>query len=153
PLVAETAVMGQFKEFCANARFPMNEWGAFLRRLTADLLVDAKRVRSRHLEGLGSQSYGGMVRQHLKAVPSVVVLGAGQLAEEILPWIVGKTDVTVCARNLAHAKALTEQFDEIHLAHFAIDTSFAETRQTAVVIAAPIKALDVETWMKEQTTP
>jgi glutamyl-tRNA reductase len=153
PLVAETAVMGQFKEFCASARFPMNEWGAFLRRLTSDLLVDAKRVRSRHLEGLGSQSYGGMVRQHLKGVPSVVVLGAGQLAEEILPWIAGKTDVTVCARNLEHAKALTEQFEEIHLAQFTVGEPIDETRETAIVIAAPIKAVDVETWMKAQATP
>jgi glutamyl-tRNA reductase len=153
PLVAETAVMGQFKEFCATARFPMNEWGAFLRRLTSDLLVDAKRVRSRHLEGLGSQSYGGMVRQHLKGVPSVIVLGAGQLAGEILPWIVGKTDVTVCARNLEHAKALTQPFEEIHLVQFGVGKAIDETRATAVVIAAPIKAVDVETWMKAQTTP
>jgi len=153
PLVAETAVMGQFKEFCANARFPTNEWGAFLRRLTSDLLVDAKRVRSRHLEGLGSQSYGGMVRRHLKGAPSVVVLGAGQLAEEILPWIVGKTDVTVCARNLGHAKILTEQFEGIHLAAFAAGAAIEESRQTAIVIAAPIKAVAVETWMKAQATP
>lgn len=153
PLVAETAVMGQFKEFCASARFPMNEWGAFLRRLTSDLLVDAKRVRSRHLEGLGSQSYGGMVRHHLKGVPSVVVLGAGQLAEEILPWIAGKTDVTVCARNLDHAKLLTQQFEEIQLAQFVSGEAIEETRETAVVIAAPITAVDVETWMKAQTTP
>ena len=153
PLVAETAVMGQFKEFCATARFPMNEWGAFLRRLTSDLLVDAKRVRSRHLEGLGSQSYGGMVRQQLKGVPSVVVLGAGQLAEEILPWIAGKTDVTVSARNLLHANALTEHFNEIHLAQFTLTEAIDESRPTAVVIAAPIKAVDVESWMKAQTTP
>ena len=153
PLVAETAVMGQFKEFCATARFPMNEWGAFLRRLTSDLLVDAKRVRSRHLEGLGSQSYGGMVRQHLKGVPSVVVLGAGQLAEEILPWIAGKTDVTVCARNLDHAKLLTQQFAELRLAQFVINQAIEETRVTAVVIAAPIKAADVEAWMSAQATP
>ena len=153
PLVAETAVMGQFKEFCASARFPMNEWGAFLRRLTSDLLVDAKRVRSHHLEGLGSQSYGGMVRHHLKGVPSVVVLGAGQLAEEILPWVIGKTDVTVCARNLEHAKVLTEQFEEIHLAQFSVGEAIYETRETAVVIAAPIKAIDVENWMRTQATP
>jgi glutamyl-tRNA reductase len=153
PLVAETAVMGQFKEFCASARFPMNEWGAFLRRLMSDLLVDAKRVRARHLEGLGSQSYGGLVRQHLKGVPSVVVLGAGQLAEEILPWIAGKTDVTVCARNLEHAKELTQQFEEIHLEQFAVSKVIDETRETAVVVAAPIKAVDVETWMKAQATP
>jgi glutamyl-tRNA reductase len=152
PLLAETAVMGQFKEFCANARFPMNEWGAFLRRLTSDLLVDAKRVRSRHLEGLGSQSYGGMVRQHLKGVPSVVVVGAGQLAEEILPWIVGKTDVTVCARSVERAKGLTERFEEIRVAQFAVSKVIDETRETAVVIAAPIKAVNVETWMKAQTT-
>ena len=153
PLVAETAVMGQFKEFCASAPFPMNEWGAFLRRVTSELLVDAKRVRARHLEGLGSQSYGGMVRHHLKGVPSVVVLGSGQLAQEILPWIMGKTDVSVCARNLEHAKALTKQFEEIHLAQFTIRGSIEETRETALVIAAPIKAVDVETWMKSQTTP
>ncbi len=153
PLVAETAVMGQFKEFCATARFPMNEWGAFLRRLTSDLLVDAKRVRARHLEGLGSQSYGGMVRQHLKGVPSVIVFGAGQLAEEILPWIVGKNDATVCARNLEHAKVLADQFEGLHLQQFTMSAAIEEMRETAVVIAAPIKAVDVETWMKAQATP
>jgi len=153
PLVAETAVMGQFKEFCATAAFPRNEWGAFLRRLTSDLLVDAKRVRSSHLEGLGSQSYGGMVRQHLKGVPSVIVLGAGQLAEEILPWIVGKTDVTVCARNVDRAKTLTADFPQLHVAQFQLATALDETRETAVVIAAPIGASEVKQWMAAQSIP
>lgn len=153
PLVAETAVMGQYKDFCAGARFPLNEWGAFMRRLTSDLLVDAKRVRSQHLEGLGSQSYGGMVRQHLKGVPSVVVLGAGQLAEEILAWIVGKTDVTVCARNPRRANSLTEQFPQIKLTQLSMAPSLDESRETAVVIAAPISATDVKAWMALQPTP
>lgn len=153
PLVAETAVMGQFKEFCASARFPLNEWGAFLRRMTSDLLVDAKRVRSRHLEGLGSQSYGGMVRQHLKGIPSVIVLGAGQLAEEILPWIVGKTDVTVCARTPERAKSLSEEFPQIRLTQLALSVAQNEMRETAIIIAAPIKASDVEEWMLAQSTP
>jgi glutamyl-tRNA reductase len=153
PLVAETAVMGQFKEFCANARFPANDWGYFLRRMTSDLLADAKRVRCRHLEGLGSQSYGGMVRQHLKGVPSVIVLGAGQLAEEILPWILGKTDVNVCCRNLNHARALTEEYPEVRLSQFKLDAAQAEIRETAIVIAAPLKASDVEKWIELQATP
>lgn len=153
PLLAETAVMGQFKEFCATARFPLNEWGAFLRHMTADLLVDAKRVRARHLEGLGSQSYGGMVRQHLKGVPSVIVLGAGQLAEEILPWIIGKTDVTVCARNVQRAGSLTEQFPELSLARLDVAAALDENRETAVVIAAPIKAADAKQWMEAQSAP
>lgn len=153
PLVGETAVMGQFKEFCASAEFPSNEWGHFLRRMTSDLLVDAKRIRSRHLEGLGSQSYGGMVRQHLKGVQSVVVLGAGQLAEEILPWIVGKTDVTVCARSLERAKPLTERHPQIRLTDFTFAAPVYENRETAIIIAAPISASDVEKWIALQTTP
>lgn len=153
PLVAETAVMGQFKEFCASARFPANEWGHFLRRMTSDLLVDAKRVRSRHLEGLGSQSYGGLVRQHLKGVPSVVVLGAGQLAEEILPWIVGKAEVTVCARNLERAKPLTEGYPQIRLMEFTFAAPVEENRETAIIIAAPIRAIDIEKWIALQRTP
>jgi glutamyl-tRNA reductase len=153
PLVGETAVMGQFKEFCASARFPSNEWGHFLRRMTADLLVDAKRVRCRHLEGLGSQSYGGMVRQHLKGIPSVIVLGAGQLAEEILPWIVGKTDVTVCARTPERARGLLEQYSEIQLTQFTLEAAQNESRPTAIVIAAPLKASAVAEWMALQSTP
>jgi glutamyl-tRNA reductase len=153
PLVAETAVMGQFKEFCASARFPSNEWGHFLRRMTADLLVDAKRVRCRHLEGLGSQSYGGMVRQHLKGVPSVIVLGAGQLAEDVLPWIVGKSDVTVCARTPERARGLLEQYSEIRLTQFTLETAQNETRPTAIVIAAPLRASAVAEWMVLQSTP
>src|SRR5258708_3799695 len=51
PILGETAVMGQFREFCSQARFPNTPWGWFLRQFTADLLVDAKRVRHGHLQG------------------------------------------------------------------------------------------------------
>jgi len=152
PLVAETAVMGQFKEFCASARFPMNEWGAFLRRLMSDLLIDAKRVRARHLEGLGSQSYGGMVRQHLKNIPSVFVLGAGQLAQEILPWLLGKTDVTVFYRNAMRAECLLKDYPQLRLAQFT-GAAHAEKRDSAIVIAAPLSASEIENWVGLQSTP
>jgi glutamyl-tRNA reductase len=33
PIVGETAVMGQFKEFLQNAKLPNTSWGNFLRRL------------------------------------------------------------------------------------------------------------------------
>src|SRR6184192_2649261 len=57
PIVGETAVMGQFKEFLLNAKFPKTSWGNFLRQLTTNLMIDAKRVRHNHLQGIGSQSY------------------------------------------------------------------------------------------------
>lgn len=153
PLVGETAVMGQFREFCAQAKFPATEWGWFLRKLTSDLLVDAKRVRYRHLEGLGTQSYGGMVRQHLRNIPSVFVLGAGQLAREILPWLMGKTDVTVFYRNAMRAESLVNEYPQLRLAQFTTPTVHVENRETAIVIAAPLSAHEIESWIHLQSTP
>jgi glutamyl-tRNA reductase len=152
PLIGETAVMGQFREFCAHAKFPASEWGWFLRKLTSDVLVDAKRVRYRHLEGLGSQSYGGMVRQHLKNISSVFVLGAGQLAQEILPWLMGKTDVTVFYRNAMRAECLLKDYPQLRLAQFT-EAAHAENRESAIVIAAPLSAKEIESWVRSQSTP
>src|SRR5205085_5331838 len=62
PIVGETAVMGQFKDFLLDAKFPRTSWGNFLRQLVTNLMIDAKRVRARHMQGIGSQSYGSLVR-------------------------------------------------------------------------------------------
>src|SRR5438128_12182020 len=74
PIVGETAVMGQFKEFLLSAKFPKNHWGSFLRQLTTNLMIDAKRIRYNHLQGIGSRSYGSLVRQQVKGMPAVAVL-------------------------------------------------------------------------------
>jgi len=153
PLVGETAVLGQFKEFCAMAKFPQSDWGHFLRQVTCDLLVDAKRVRHGHLEGLGSQSYGGLVRQYLKGVPSVFVLGAGQLAQEILPWLTGKTDVAVFYRKTGRAEDLSRQYPQLRLHQLTAADAHADERETAIVIVAPLAADQIEKWIALQTTP
>src|SRR5215471_12267924 len=119
PIVGETAVMGQFKEFLLNAKFPNSSWGNFLRQLATNLMIDAKRVRTRHLQGLGSQSYGSLVRQYVKGMPTVAVLGSGKLAREILPWLIGKTTVRVFCRNVERAQHLREEFPEIELVAYA----------------------------------
>src|SRR5713101_8350349 len=119
PLVGETAVLGQFREFVAQAKFPNTSWGNFLRQLISNLLVDAKRVRHEHLQGLGSQSYGSMVRQHVKGLTSVALLGGGQLAREILPWLIGKTNVRLFYRNWPHAQELLADYPEIQLDQFS----------------------------------
>lgn len=152
PLVGETAVMGQFREFCATTRFPPSAWGWFLRHFTADLLVDAKRVRSRHLEGLGTQSYGGLVRRHLKSAPSVFVLGAGQLAQEILPWLIGKTEVTLFYRDAVRAARLRETYPQVRFSQFHPGGAQTENCEAVIVIAAPLKAREIEQWVQPQPT-
>src|SRR5438309_5682676 len=147
PLVGETAVMGQFREFCAHARFPNTPWGWFLRQFTSNLLVDAKRVRHDHLQGIGSQSYGSLVRQHVKGMPMVALLGGGQLAREILPWLIGKTEVRLFYRNQLRAKELTNDYPRTRLDQFSMGDAGWQLQETGLVIAAPLKAAEVEEWV------
>ncbi len=151
PLVGETAVLGQFREFVAQAKLPNTAWGNFLRQLISNLLVDAKRVRHEHLQGLGSQTYGSMVRQHVKGLPTVALLGGGQLAKEILPWLIGKTKVRTFYRNQARAQELLSEYPEIQLDQFVpVDAGWNEDA-TGLVIAAPLKAVEVERWVEKQS--
>jgi glutamyl-tRNA reductase len=151
PLVGETAVLGQFREFVGHAKLPGTLWGNFLRQLIANLLVDARGVRHEHLQGLGSQSYGSLVRQHLKGVPSVALLGGGQLAREILPWLIGKTRVRLFYRNYPHAQELLADYPDIRLDQFSPADAGWELEETGLVIAAPLKAVEVERWVRAQS--
>ena len=151
PIVGETAVMGQFKEFLLNAKFPKTSWGNFLRQLATNLMIDAKRVRHNHLQGIGSQSYGSLVRQHVKGLPTVAVLGSGKLAREILPWLIGKTKVRVFYRNWQHAKDLLQEYPEIELVQYSDGDNGWEQGEAGLVIAAPLNADQVARWAQVQS--
>lgn len=151
PIVGETAVMGQFKEFLLHAKFPRTPWGTFLRDLSTNLLIDAKRIRHAHLQGLGSQSYGSLVRQNVKGMPAVAVLGAGKLAREILPWLIGKTKVRVFCRNLQKAADLLKEYPEIELLQYSAGDAGWRENEAALVIAAPLKAEQVAAWANLQS--
>ena len=151
PIVGETAVMGQFKEFLLNAKFPKTSWGNFLRQLATNLMIDAKRVRHNHLQGIGSQSYGSLVRQHVKGLPTVAVLGSGKLAREILPWLIGKTKVRVFYRNWQHAKDLPQEYPEIELVQYSNGDNGWEQGEAGLVIAASLNADQVARWSQAQS--
>ena len=147
PLLGENAVMGQFRKFRASSQFPNTEWGRFLRTLTTDLLVDARLVRHHHLEGLGSQSYGSLIRRTLKGHSSVAVLGAGSLAREILPWL---TDVRVFYRNLHHASDLQDKHPHMQLEQFRMADAGWNGNSSSLVIAAPLDAAEISKWLAVQ---
>lgn len=148
PLLGENAVLGQFRKFRAAAEFPNTAWGRFLRRLTTDLLVDARLVRHDHLQGLGSQSYGSLIRRYLKGGSSVTVLGAGSLAREILPWL---TDVRVFYRNLHHASDLQDKHPHMQLEQFRMADAGWHGNTASLVIAAPLDAVEINQWLALQS--
>lgn len=94
----ETEVLGQFKAFCRQhpELEPVGSW----------LLEDAKAIRSCHLTGIGSQSYGSVVRRWCGEQHPVLVLGRGQLAQKLQPWIpearqIGARDLEACKTAVA----------------------------------------------------
>src|SRR5205814_10496014 len=122
------------------------------RQLATNLMIDAKRVRHDHLQGIGSQSYGSLVRQHVKGLPAVAVLGSGKLAREILPWLIGKTKVRVFYRSWHHAKDILQEYPEIELVQYVDGDNGWEQAEAGLVIAAPLKADEVARWSQRQST-
>jgi glutamyl-tRNA reductase len=99
-------------------------------------------VRSKFLKGLGSQSYGSALRKQLESTGEVAILGAGQLVEEILPWIsgVGRT-IRVFCRNPEKASLRLAKFPDLEIANFnQISPFLGNAGSRAVVVAAPIPA-------------
>ena len=139
PLLGETEVMGQFREFIEKSSA-----GAELRRVLQQVLVDAKAVRSKHLTDLGSQSYGSLSRKHLKRWNSTLILGSGQLAREILPWIMKKSQVRVVARNPEKARDLSQTFPNVSVESYSSHGELLET----LVVAAPLTNAEIRTWLE-----
>jgi glutamyl-tRNA reductase len=88
-LVAETEVFGQLKQAWREFEERGSPLARALSPLIQQLFQDAKSVRSEHLSSLGSASYGSQLRRILGDTPSgpVLLLGAGQLAQAVAPWI------------------------------------------------------------------
>lgn len=94
----ETEVLGQFKAFCREhpELDPVGSW----------LLEDAKAIRSRFLTGIGSQSYGSVVRRWAGEQAPALILGTGQFAQKISPWLPGSTmvrsrDLSLCDERIS----------------------------------------------------
>ena len=132
PIVGETEVFGQFKSFAAA--WSSREWGRA--PLIQRLLNDAKAIRSQYLSGIGTQSYGSWLRKNLSA-PQTHVLGAGQLAGEILPYLQKQSEVTVHARRPGKVK--------FNANICALDQN--GFIQGALVVAAPLSAEQIRGWL------
>ena len=135
PIVGETEVLHQFKVFADGLSTAQSHW----RELCARLLADARTIRSTHLIGLGSRSYGSAVRRHVRDCPRVAVIGTGVLAREIVPFL-ARTDRILDlwgrrAECSIAAPGLTYRPLGIPMARIA--------ESAAMVVAAPVKAFAI----------
>ncbi|MAV90819.1 MAG: hypothetical protein CL676_05315 [Bdellovibrionaceae bacterium] len=138
PILGETEVFGQFKTFTESwmKSEPLS------RNMVQSLFADAKKVRQLHLSGLGSQSYGSWVRRNLNKCTPVHLIGSGQLAKDVLPWVLkSEAKVNVYCRDYAKALLTLEahsdqlRFYEYQNGPFQISG--------ALVICAPISSDEI----------
>lgn len=147
PIVGETEVFGQFRAFVqqemdrnATLRSPLSD-------LSTAIYEDTKRIRAEHLSGLGKVSYGSVSRRLLKGVEEVLLVGAGQLAQEVVTWLPASVRVTVFSRRPEAQKGwLGERGESLGLECLAGRSLAA---QQGLVIAAPITSREFARWSPE----
>jgi len=132
PIIGETEVFGQFKAFAAQ--WVLIEPGRA--PLVQRLLNDAKTLRYRYLSHLGTQSYGSWLRKSLLS-SRVHVLGAGQLAREVLPYLAKQGEVRVHARR---PTAVDFHSDVAAIQKSAFDHG-------ALVVVAPMSSAEIQQWL------
>lgn len=138
PILGETEVFGQFKAFAPKWLGVQPEHSG----LAQKVLADAKALRSKYLSHLGNQSYGSWLRKNVRT-EQVHILGGGQLAREILPYLTkqGKS-VSLHVRNPQKI-----DFHEANAIHTIKSQNFAEG---ALIIAAPLTAQEINEWLGER---
>jgi glutamyl-tRNA reductase len=139
PLIGETEVMGQFKEFLSK-----KEHSSGLQKMLQAILVDAKSVRHNHLSKLGSQSYGSLCRKHLHKIEEVHILGSGQLAEELLPWLSEQKKVFIRCRKPETVSRLEREFGNVSVE--SLEGPFLAPK-SAIIVAAPLTSSEILAWV------
>lgn len=145
PLAGETEVFGQFKNFAVRAQ--EGPGGRCTAPWIQRLIGDAKKVRTNHLTGLGGRSYGPLAQRHLADCPRIVILGAGHLAEETVPWFADHRVDIFCRRPEAALPLIARHADAaVHSIHDAV--AITGEGALGLIIAAPMTAAEVRTWVE-----
>ncbi len=115
-ILGENEIVHQFKEAYAHFLGQTNP-NRHVQGILEKLFKDAKKIRTQHLKELGLQTYAGIVRKilldklaHTDFSTPILILGSGQLAEDIIKICYRKFNLTVCARNAEKVGALKEQY-------------------------------------------
>lgn len=140
PLIGETEVQAQFKEFLSTTAARDHQW---LRRLGQRVLGDAKRIRHKHLQGFGAHSYGRLAARHLVG-DRVAIIGTGALAAQVVEVAPKASVLDVWGRS--SERALPTRPEGLNFSLIADAGSHAGTRvePTTLVIAAPVWASDLD---------
>ncbi|VAW24765.1 hypothetical protein MNBD_ALPHA11-527, partial [hydrothermal vent metagenome] len=142
-ILAETEVFGQFKIFAsalvANTRF---------KRIAQDLILDVRELRKTCLGGIGLRSYGSLSANYLAGQKSISLIGAGQLAQKILPYLIeGDHEINIHLRSPSKADLLPKRLGE-NFKSFSLDDRTGFNLPDGLIIAAPVPSSKIQHWLQ-----
>lgn len=147
PVFGETEVFGQFKTFVDQQTEKKDELVNSSQKWVRFLYEIVKNIRTQYITGLGSNSYGSTIRKLTRDTGTLSILGAGQLATEILPWIAKNKKVQVLVRNTEKYVSLTQIYNELVVENLYQTTRFNK----ALILAAPIDSAELVKLISQAT--
>lgn len=122
-VLGEYEVVGQFKKAYQDyLALPFKQ--SQIIQVIEKLFKDSKEIRSKFLMEIGQLSYAGIARKIIhqditeideskepNEMPKILVLGTGQLAEDLIKLLKKKNQLVVSGRNLERLAYLKEMFD------------------------------------------
>ena len=146
PLVGETEVFGQFKNWWQNLKDA--DFKNKFDKQVQQIFSVVKRTREENLYGLGSQSYGSLLRKKMTETKdgSAVIdfIGAGQLVEEMIPWIEKKWAYRIWCRDTGKVKETIYGSAARDILHLNADSQVAKH----LVVAAPLSHDELNIFIK-----
>lgn len=100
-LIGENEIVGQFKKAYKEYASSENRNNKVL-SIIEKLFKDTKEIRTKYLIGLGQKTYASIARREIynkHKASKVLILGSGQMAEDLINQFKKKCDIYICARN------------------------------------------------------
>jgi glutamyl-tRNA reductase len=148
-ILGENEIVGQFKKRFLEEALPADLSDDF-RRLAQALLADMKQVRRQHPLNVGAHSYGSYCRKESEGDARATILGTGELAVAIAPWLSRKSETQILYRS-ENGRASFARKVSGGAASVARSIRFAPLATSAgldlsgvLVIAAPLSAREIE---------
>lgn len=141
PMVGETEIFGQFKDFVEQTTVN-NKGHWILSQLMDTLIRDVKLIRQRFLIGLGGQSYGSLIRKKIDIKGGITFVGAGRLVKDICPWLEKMNlSIHVLCRDVKKVKEDKFYSDKANICQFS--DSKIDSNCKNLLITAPIPSYKI----------
>lgn len=136
----ETEIFGQFKKFFFENKVEIESLG--MTDIFKQFLTDCKVLRSTRIQNWGHNTYGSITRKLLNSEDGVALLGGGQLAREIAPWL---KHIKVKSILLRKQRPLEAQFSDFEV-QMTQDLKYSDCI-TVLVVAANVTNCELQSYL------